>query len=238
MSGYFKILLSVLILVNINSNSAHEEFLSFLQEINFSNELDHLFKTDYASVCNLWNQDRPDKPKTFEKYRNRLNINKDYKSDHHIISYANLNSFFTKLFCSAADNNSRVLLTQALDNFVRNNQMTEEEIRNKGVNGISGKMRAIRSLLIWNPGNLIPGPEGKYRADDPGSYLDTEILKGLRRLDPAHAKLIEEANQIVMNKNVAFNDKLKLFPIWKTILNKYETRVKWIKDSNGNYIVG
>ena len=96
-------------------------------------------------------------------------------SDHHIISRAHIKSWLIKLVNSSDDNEIKDIIVTYL-NDPRNEQLRESvnyeysKVKNPRV------YKIIYFAFIFNPKNLVVGPETVMRINDPGSSLDLEIL--------------------------------------------------------------
>jgi hypothetical protein len=186
------------------------------------------------NVINIWKDHRPDKPRSFVKYRKSLGIDPNYHTDHHIIAYSMIENFFLSFIDNLNDSVFLNKYINATINYIQNKQILLEEISYRQTDMLL-VLKAIRTYVVWNPGNLAPGPLPENRKNDPGNKFDSEIYKETEMFEQNIAEYLKDAFDLISGKE-DYNDKLKFFEFWSNIFDSYHYNIRW-KISDDKYVV-
>lgn len=108
---------------------------------------------------------------------NKYSKNIVYGSDHHIIPNnlirTQFNSALQKI--SKKSDDKKQQFVDALTNFA---EIPEVASQLEGLSDTK-KFKTLMSAIIWNQGNLVPGPASQDRKADPGHYFDSAAFAEL-----------------------------------------------------------
>jgi hypothetical protein len=219
----------------LEEHDTYDYNINMKNHIDIEQVLEDYFSDNFETVLEIWSKPRPEKPNAFRTYRKSLPIDPFYITDHHMISYQKVNAFFKTLFNGASDSIHRKQLIELLAIYINSNEMVRKSIESISDSHPLDIFKCLRTFLVWNPGNLIPGPEPRYRSKDPGDNFDEETYDQLVLVDPSHSKIVKSALDLVSNASSSeYESNLEFLNYWINIFPEYEIKIYW-DENNGKY---
>jgi hypothetical protein len=179
----------------------------------------------------IFNQRRPGKPDPFKDIKRSLGLK--FNSDHHVISALDINKLFKDILPELEDIDYRHAFANKLATFALDNELVRYELENYARDAFDC-FQIIRAYLIWNPGNLIPGPQPKNRQTEFGSGFDKEVFREYARQDPENARKLQYAHWIITDSFDPY-EKLAFIDTWGEIFERYHYDVEWEQLPNNKY---
>lgn len=133
------------------------------------------------------------------------------KIDHHIISQRILRDYLTEVFVPLFKGGSSKETANAKKQTVAKMNSYIDKVRksfSSVVETPDNELPDFVSIVVWNPGNTVPGPAS--RSDDPGDGVDTALLNACNVKFKKQISRIKNALKLAQNKG----DFDKFLDVW------------------------
>ena len=154
-----------------------------------------------------------------ELSENKYTKNVMYGSDHHIIPNSLIRTYFYKALNVLATKSIREkeIFAEALSRFASQDRK-DEHVVGKNNDDI---FKTLIVAIVWNQGNLIPGPVTERRKNDPGAAFDSDTFGEIEDL--------YQKNMICKSlDSLKRADLTEFLHHWTVLVNNlYYTEIRW-----------
>jgi hypothetical protein len=178
----------------------------------------------------IFNANTPKQPLFLKDFKKDLNL--PFGNNHHVLSIRDINNLFYDINKRLDEPTYREVFAKKLTKFAMSSKIIRDDLEENAMDSYD-MMNIIRTYLIWNPGNLIPGPYEWARDTDLKNGLDREMFREMARQDPQNARQIKNIYKIITESDDPY-ERLGFLDTWTDIFNKYHSDVDW-EFSDGEY---